>query len=151
VGVVRTNWHLDALDLPDDSDPMQQIAELKSHAAVIDLSQDEAMLRAELRGSLGLEAFLYREYDGLCCELKLADSHVVMGGSGLSCYGCALYTKDPSEVRSLICREGRRQEDILGQLAALTQASRLDHELMAAHEDHLAACDDLVAMCSITS
>lgn len=126
---------------------MAEISELKSNARVIDLGKDEATLRAELCDSLKLEGFLYREYDGLHCPMKLEESHVVQGGSGLSCYGCAHFTKDPMEVRSLICREGRHQEDVLAQLAALGEGDRLDGELIAAHERDMAACDELVAMC----
>jgi hypothetical protein len=144
---VKTNWHLDGLDLDDGGDPMGEILELKSGAAVIDLTRDVAILQADLLGSLSMEAFLYREYDGLHCDMKMAATHRVHGGSGLSCYGCSQYTKDPEDLGSLICREGRRQEDIVGQLSALGEFHRLDDELVAAYERDMASCDELVAMC----
>lgn len=143
---VQTNWHLDGLVL-DDSDPMADISELKSTAKVIDLAQSEAELTADLQRSVGLETYIFDAYNGLHCRIKADEGHAVWGGGRTSCYGCPHYTKDPERVQSLICREGRHQEDLLSELSVVGEGDRLDRELASAYERDMAACDELVAAC----
>lgn len=133
---VQTNWHLDGLDLPG-GDPMQEIAELKSEAKVIDLSRGRAEIMDDLSASIRREGeFASR---GLTCAIK----HV---GDTPPCYECPYFTTDfQNDARALICELGRHQRDLCSELEAMTASEALDDQLALAYETELAACEELAA------
>lgn len=143
---VQANWHLDGLELPE-GDPMQEIAELKSRASVIDLAPAKSVeqIREEFAASLRYEnghAAL-----GLACSMKWTQR----GPRGPHddrnpCYECPHFTADAeNEARALLCTLGRRQNDLLAMLDAAEAQERLDAELAAAYETDVAACEEMAA------
>jgi hypothetical protein len=134
---VKTNWHLGDLELPDDSDPMAEIAELKS-GDPIDLSQSVAQLEADLQRTLRRESRVFNTFNGLECRLKWAKSHKLQGGSKNSCFTCPHYRGDArgeeNDGRALICRIGREQEGLVIELDMLRRGDQLDGDFIAAVE-----------------
>jgi hypothetical protein len=126
---VKTNWHLGDLELPDDSDPMAEIAELKS-GDPIDLSQSVAQLEADLQRTLRRESRVFNTFNGLECRLKWAKSHKLQGGSKNSCFTCPHYRGDArgeeNDGRALICRIGREQEGLVIELDMLKQGVKTE-------------------------
>jgi hypothetical protein len=125
--LLQANWHLDALDLPDDpGDPLSRVDR------IIDLSKPVAELESELRRHLKREGSIALKYD-VDCHLKWGDNHVLMGGSELSCFTCPHFTDDGEEIRSAICWRGRMEEEILGQMDGAVARPALEEALAAAY------------------
>jgi hypothetical protein len=133
----RANWHFADLVLPA-GDPMQQIAELKSTAKVIDVGRDAAAIHADLKTSLVKEG----RYDGIgiTCSIKSEST------GRTPCDECPYYTEDvEDDPRGLLCMLGRRQNRLLDELHALQAVDRLDDALVLAYQDDQAAGVELVA------
>jgi hypothetical protein len=139
---VQTNWHLGDLSLPDDTDPMGEIAELQS-GSVIDLSRDVAALEEDLAATLRRESRVFNR-SGFECRLKWAKSHKLMGGAKHSCFTCPHY-------RGVICRIGREQEGLTTELEILRRKDELDGDFLAAVEHDMDLCAELAAASEIDS
>lgn len=143
---ISANWYLDGLDLPDEDDPMQAIAELKSNAKIIDVSKTTAEIFEEFSATMVLEAE-YEHYSHLVCDMKWT----VRGPNNAAdwrnpCYDCPEYTTDGEhEARALLCALGRRQNDLLTDLDAARVADALDEALVASYERDMADAEQLVA------
>lgn len=145
MGIVRADWHVDALEqalAKDDTDPMSEIAQLKSDGKIIDLTRSVAEIQADLKDTLNHEG-RYAEYAHLECPLKVAPDHVLMGGQGNSCYRCPQYTEDREYPRSLLCALGRRQEDLCEEMDRAQAPQLLDRALTDAHCRRLDAAQEL--------
>lgn len=132
---IRANWHVADLDLPD-GDPMTEMSQLQSEGTVIDLTATGASLQSSLQAQLRLEGRVTNRGDG--CELKWEDRHVLQGGGSFSCYTCPHFSDE-----RLICRVGRKQMDLIEQLAALRIVDSLETEIAAAHARHIEECVEL--------
>ena len=149
---VRADWHVDALDLDQGDDPMQEIAALTAGATVIDLTKTEAELESEFAELLTKEGHYAARSKGddgvspLECSLKWSDDHKIQNPNGsLSCFTCPHYCGIRESAHSLICALGREQEDVLAQLRGLRLADSLDDELAVAYESEIEACAELAA------
>jgi hypothetical protein len=150
---VQTNWHLGDLSLPDDTDPMGEIAELQS-GSVIDLSRDVAALEEDLAATLRRESRVFNR-SGFECRLKWAKSHKLMGGAKHSCFTCPHYRGDlrgeQNDDRAVICRIGREQEGLTTELEILRRKDELDGDFLAAVEHDMDLCAELAAASEIDS
>lgn len=140
MSAARCNWHIGDLGLPDDTDPLQEISQLQSTAATIDLTVSEADLFEMLEDLIDHEGryFLYsKDEDGvtpLQCELKWTPQHIISSASGsLNCYNCPHHEGDKAKAKSLICALGRRQQNVVEQIRGLRIADSLEAELVAAY------------------
>lgn len=126
---VQARWHL--ADLPGaDDDPMSDLLNL---GKPIDLSQDRARLNAELSSLIKAEGML-SERTGVECELKFQP--------GANCFNCSQYAAGPHQgAHYEVCRIGRAQFSILGQLRAHDELEELEELAM----QHLVAeeCEEL--------
>lgn len=136
MGIVRADWHFDALEQAladaDSSDPAGEIAQLKSEGTVIHLTRTMEEILADLHDTLDHEG-RYAENVKLECPLKWRKDHALMGGHGNSCYRCPSYTEDKQTPRSLLCTIGRRQEDLCEEMRTVQAPQFLDRELVTAH------------------
>lgn len=136
--MARCDWHVGDLDLPDDADPLQDIAVLTATARVIDLTTTEPELIGELDRLIDREA-RYFEYakddDGVAplgCELKWSRQHILTSPSGsLNCFNCPHHVGDKASAKSLICALGREQHNIVEQIRGIRVADDLEAELVA--------------------
>lgn len=141
----QCNWHLDSLDVPEASDPMAEIAELKSNAKVIDLSGDRAELTARFNKTMEKEAG-YSYYSNLECHLKWTQPGPKYANDRNPCYDCPYYTEDHfNEARALLCALGREQNDLLDAMYALDALAALDAELARVHDAEIGASVELAA------
>lgn len=136
----RCDWHVGDLGLPDDTDPLQEIAQLQSEAQVIDLSLTEGDLIAQLDALVDKESryFKYaKDDDGvrpLHCELKWSRRHTLTNADAtLTCFNCPNFVTDRDSARSLICNLGRAQCDVAEQIRGLHLAESLEDELVAVY------------------
>lgn len=97
-GPIRADWHLAALDLPDDGDDPFDIAEV---ATVIDLSGAVPRISEELKLLERREARHNR--NGVTCSMRQG---------GQDCRSCPDFTEDPFDPVHFLCRIGRRQEEL---------------------------------------
>lgn len=98
MGGIRANWHLSDLDLPQGDG-----LDIEALAVEIDLRQDPAELHATLARLVRKESDFYGM--GITCDLKQEQDQ--------SCYRCPMFTEDPNNTLSCLCRLGRQQEDVL--------------------------------------
>jgi hypothetical protein len=139
---VRADWHLADLVLPE-GDPMQEIAQLKSEATVIDVSRTSAVLLEELGETLAKEN-AYDHYSGLRCDLKWTAE----GGERNPCRTCPHFEakgSNPDSAMDLLCALGLEQETILDEYHALRALEALDAELAVSYESDVAACEEMAA------
>lgn len=154
----RCDWHLGDLGLPDDTDPLQEIAQLQSEGELIDLAATEEDLIARLDALMDREG-RFAQYavddDGvspLLCNLKHSDQHVLTEkGGALSCFNCPHYTAEPGSAKALICSIGREQETILEQYRAIALADSLEDELIRAYASELEHDAELAEACLVTA
>lgn len=102
----RADWHVD-VDLPEDSD--DPLATLGADPEQIGLPinlDGEPRLQARLVELCNQEAALYNK--GVRCEIK--DS------PDTACHACPLFTEDPTDTISALCRVGIAQEKALTEL-----------------------------------
>lgn len=153
MGLVQTNWHLGDLELPDDTDPMAEIAQLKSGEA-IDLIRDEEAVEAEFQATLRREAGIFN-FDGTTCKLKWKASHRIAGGSGPSCFTCRHYrgdaTGEANDSRAAVCRIGREQEGLVAELEAIRCKGQLDTAVIEAVERDVDLCTAMAAESDVDS
>ncbi len=142
---LRANWHLGAIDdlTAASGDPMADIAELAEVGQVVDLSRSEAELVEELEGSLTHEGRFWEYADGLECKLKWLPEHVLQGGTGNSCFTCPHYTEDRDDPRSLICKLGRQQEQLVEGIDAVRTADAIDWAMVTAFESDLSSTEEM--------
>jgi hypothetical protein len=133
----QTNWNLEALVLPQ-GDPMAEIEQLKSEAAVIEIRDRDAVL-TDLQETVRREDG-YSYWSDLECPIKVRNTSRVP-----PCYGCPEYTADKTDPRMLICRLGRQQVDLLEELDAIQAVEQLDLLLATSYEHDVAACEEMAA------
>lgn len=134
----QANWNLGDLRLPE-GDPMQEIAQLKSSAKLIDVDRDVPEIYEEFRVMIERESRL-SSLSGVECNLKWTAD----GGRKNPCDDCSHSTTNTEDPLSVLCRLGRRQNALIDEMDAVTAAGRLDDALMAAYEADSAFVEDAV-------
>jgi hypothetical protein len=126
VSGIKANWHLEAI-MDTDDDP-RDIMDL---GRPIDLSRDAAVIQEELAESLRNESYLWR-----VPKIRCPTKQETGDPNRPPCATCHMFTANPADPMSRLCRTGRHQAALLTELDLVSTAERqidtLDAELEAA-------------------